>query len=89
MRSLVGRASHTLFDESIAGRQTLAQAPQPNHSPMNPRRQAISTPRTNTKQLHRKNGRGSEPVGKMNAEPSGADLPHALRRINAGRQNLA
>ena len=40
----------------------------------------------NMKRLHRQNGRGSGPVGKMNAEPGGADLPRALRRINAGRR---
>ena len=64
----------------------LAQAPQPQSYPMNPRCQVLSTPQANMKRLHRQNGRGSGPVGKMNAEPGGTALPRALRRINAGRR---
>ena len=56
---------------------------------MNPRCQAFSTPQANMKRLHRQNGQGSEPVGKMNAEPGGADLPHSLRRINRRAAILA
>ena len=49
MRSLVGRHSHTLFDESIAGRRTLLRLHNPKYNPMNPRRQAISAPPANMK----------------------------------------
>ena len=44
MRSLVGRHSHTLFDESIAGRRTLLRLHNRNPNPMNPPRQALSPP---------------------------------------------
>ena len=56
---------------------------------MTPRCQAFSIPQANMKRLLRQNERGSAPVGKMNAEPGGADLPHSLRRINRRAAILA
>ena len=45
--SLVGRYSHTLFDASTPGDKTWLRLHNPKHNPMNPRCQAISTPRAN------------------------------------------
>ena len=42
MRSLVGRTSHALYDESIAGRRTWFRLHNPDHNAMNPRHQAFS-----------------------------------------------
>ena len=44
MRSLVGRYSHTLYDESIAGRRTWLRLHNPKRNPMNRRHQAFSDP---------------------------------------------
>ena len=89
MRNLVGRTSHTLFDESIAGRRTWLRLHNPKRSSMTPRCQAFFTPRANTKQLSKQNGWGSELMGKLNAEPGGAVLPRYLRRINRRATHLA
>ena len=62
MRSLVGRPSHTLFDASTPGDITWFRLHNLNYNPMNPRRQTLSTPQTNMKQLPKQNGWGSAPV---------------------------
>ena len=46
MWSLVGRPSHTLFDESTPGDKTWLRLHNRDHNPMNPRCQAFS-PRDN------------------------------------------
>ena len=45
MRNLVGRTSHTLFDESTPGDKTWLRLHNHNHNPMPPCCQAFSTPR--------------------------------------------
>ena len=44
MRSLVGRHSHALTDESIARRQTWLRLHNPDYNAMTPRCQAFSDP---------------------------------------------
>ena len=80
----MGRSSHTLYDESIAGRHTWLRLHNPKRNPMNPCCQAIFTPQANMKRLPKQNERGSEPVEKMNAEPGGAVLPRAFDESTPG-----
>ena len=47
MWSLVGRTSHTLFDESTPGDKTWLRLHDPKRSPMNPHCQAFFDPRDN------------------------------------------
>ena len=47
MRSLVGRASHTLFGESTPGDKPWLRLHNPKHSPTTPRCQALSALQAN------------------------------------------
>ena len=79
MRSLVGRHSHALTDESIARRQTWLRLHNRKHNAMNPRHQAISTPRANMKRLSRQNGQGDCSIGNRQAGNERVAWSHPVR----------